>query len=85
MDNILQATLNIEQKNIQNLSYENILKIIERLPLKYKEVLILKFIEDKDYKAISDILHKPTGTIATLLNRAKKMLTRELIKEGIEL
>lgn len=85
MDNILQATLNLEQKNIQNLSYENILKIIERLPLKYKEVLILKFIEDKDYKAISDILHKPTGTIATLLNRAKKMLTRELIKEGIEL
>ena len=85
LDNILQSTFNIEESNIKKSSYENLLKIIERLPLKYKEVLILKFIEDKDYKSISDILHKPMGTIATLVNRAKKMLIRELSKEGIKL
>ena len=85
LDNILQSTFNIEESNIKKSSYENLLKIIERLPLKYKEVLILKFIEDKDYKSISDILHKPMGTIATLVNRAKKMLIRELSKEGMKL
>ena len=46
-------------------------KAIEELPLKYREVLILRFFEDKDYKEISDILRKPPGTVATLLNRAK--------------
>ena len=39
---------------------------------KYKEVLILKFWEGKDYKEISDILQKPMGSIATLINRGKK-------------
>ena len=42
------------------------------LPEKYREVLILKFFEDKSYREISDILKKPEGTVATLINRAKK-------------
>ncbi|MBW1848856.1 MAG: RNA polymerase sigma factor [Deltaproteobacteria bacterium] len=46
-------------------------KALEELPLKYREVLILRFFEDKDYKEISDILRKPPGTVAALLNRAK--------------
>ncbi|MBU1428034.1 hypothetical protein KKB07_04160, partial [bacterium] len=53
-------------------------------PLKYKDVLILKFVEEKDYREISDILHKPMGTIATLINRAKKSLKQELEKEDIK-
>ena len=42
------------------------------LPLKYKDVLVLYYLEDKSYDEISDILQKPAGTIATLLNRAKQ-------------
>ncbi|KKP81812.1 MAG: RNA polymerase sigma-70 factor, ECF subfamily [Candidatus Moranbacteria bacterium GW2011_GWF1_35_5] len=58
--------------------------ILETLDEKYKEVLILKFIEDKDYKEISDILKKPMGTVATLINRAKKKLRDEILKQGIK-
>lgn len=47
---------------------------------KYKEVLVLKFLEDKDYKEISDILKKPMGTIATLISRAKIKLKEQLNK-----
>ncbi len=39
---------------------------------KYRDVLILQFIEERSYQEISDILKKPLGTIATLINRAKK-------------
>ncbi len=39
---------------------------------KYREILILKYIEDKSYDEISDILKKPPGTIATHISRAKK-------------
>ncbi len=52
----------------------NIYKVINNLPLKYKEVLVLKFFEEKSYEEMSDILKKPPGTIATLINRAKKIL-----------
>ncbi|MFT7328144.1 MAG: RNA polymerase sigma-70 factor (ECF subfamily) [Crocinitomicaceae bacterium] len=46
--------------------------ILNKLDVKYREVLVLKFIEDQSYREISDILKKPEGTIATLINRAKK-------------
>jgi len=85
LNNILESTLEAENRSLQKLTYKQILKIINQLPLKYKDVLILKFIEGKDYREISDILHKPMGTIATLINRAKKSLKQELKKEDIKL
>jgi len=85
LDNILKSTLDVEDASLQKQTYKHILKIIDQLPLKFKDVLILKFVEGKDYKEISDILHKPMGTIATLINRAKKSLKLELEKEGIKL
>ncbi|KKU55494.1 MAG: RNA polymerase sigma-70 factor, ECF subfamily, partial [Candidatus Moranbacteria bacterium GW2011_GWE2_47_10] len=44
----------------------------------YREVLVLKFIEDKNYREISDILEKPMGTVATLISRAKKQFREKL-------
>ena len=85
LNNILESTLDVENTSLQKLTYKQILKIINQLPLKYKDVLILKFMEGKDYREISDILHKPMGTIATLINRAKKSLKQELKKEDIKL
>ena len=51
---------------------EKIKKILSKIENKYKEVLILKFIEQKDYNEISDILKIPIWTVATLINRWKK-------------
>ena len=85
LNNILKSTLDVEDASLQKLTYKHILKIINQLPLKYKDVLILKFVEGKDYREISDILHKPMGTIATLINRAKKSLKQELEKEDFKL
>lgn len=55
-------------------------KVLSRLDGKYREVLVLKFLEDKNYAEISDILKKPPGTIATLINRAKKKFKEEALK-----
>jgi RNA polymerase sigma-70 factor, ECF subfamily len=57
---------------------KSIRKVLEKLDPKYKDVLVLKFLEDKDYKEISDILKKPMGTVATLISRAKKELKKEI-------
>ncbi len=46
--------------------------LLERLPLPYKEVLMLKFLEAMSYEEISDVLKLPEGTVATRINRAKK-------------
>jgi len=49
LNNLIDSTSNIENVTIQNQTYEKILEIINHLPLKYKEVLILKFLENKDF------------------------------------
>ncbi|MFA5994554.1 MAG: RNA polymerase sigma factor [Parcubacteria group bacterium] len=41
------------------------------LPLKYREILILRFFEDRDYEEIAHILKKPASTVGTLIRRAK--------------
>lgn len=46
--------------------------ILDQLPLKYKEILVLKFLELKSYDEISDILKIPEGTVAIRINRAKQ-------------
>lgn len=46
--------------------------ILPLLKLEYREVLVLKFLENKSYEEISDILKIPEGTVATRINRAKK-------------
>lgn len=58
----------------------NVSEILNNLDEKFREVLILRFLEQKDYREISDILKKPMGTVATLLNRSKKAFRKELEK-----
>ena len=55
---------------------KNIEAVLDDLEPKYRSVLILKFLEEKDYNDISDILKKPPGTVATLIHRAKKEFKR---------
>ena len=68
----LPSSLDIEKETNQKFNEENIQRILQLMPEKYREVLVLKFLEEKNYKEISDILKKPSGTIATLINRAKR-------------
>lgn len=81
----ITAETNIEYDINLKFFRKNIQEILQNLDKKYKEVLILKYLEDKDYKEISDILQKPMGTIATLINRAKKKFKAELEKNKSKL
>ncbi len=62
---------------------QKILEVLNLLSEKYKEVLVLKFLENMDYEEISDILKIPEGTVATRINRAKKAFARIVKNENI--
>jgi RNA polymerase sigma-70 factor (ECF subfamily) len=69
-----KADINI-QAQIENKDQVKILqKLINDLPYKYREVLILRFLEEKNYDEIMDIVQKSKGTVAALINRGKKKL-----------
>ncbi len=62
---------------------EKVRKAIGLVPEKYRDVLILKYLQDLDYKDISDILKIPMGTVATLVNRAKKKFKEIAIQNNL--
>lgn len=52
---------------------------------KYREAIILRFFEHKEYEEISDILQIPVGSVGTLLHRGKKQLAAALNKDAIRI
>jgi len=83
--NNLAADFDISQEVDLRFLQENIKQILNNLDKKYREVLVLKFLEEKTYQEISDILKKPAGTVATLINRAKKQFKKEVKRQSIKL
>lgn len=70
--------LNLEKEMNQKQTKEIVQHILSFLQEKEKEVLILRFLEQKTYDEISDILQIPVNTVATNLSRGKKKFLETL-------
>jgi RNA polymerase sigma-70 factor (ECF subfamily) len=79
----LVADIDIEGQADLHILKSNIFKILNKLDKKYREVLVLKFLEEKNYKEISDILKKPSGTVASTINKAKREFKKELARQNV--
>lgn len=68
---VLKSDIDIEADYSKQDLGERVRLAMQMLPKKYREVLILRYLQELDYKDISDVLKIPMGTVATLVNRAK--------------
>jgi len=87
-DNLIKnvaSEIDIEREMDVDFLKDHIEEILEKLDDKYREVLVLKFLEEKSYEEISDIIKKPMGTVASLINRAKKQFREKLDKPGLKI
>jgi RNA polymerase sigma-70 factor, ECF subfamily len=57
---------------------EQIRAAINSMDARYREPLMLRYLEDKGYDDIADILELPSGTVATLIHRGTKQLRAAL-------
>ena len=80
MLNLLADTMDTQEIYITEETRKKVRNVLFRLPEKYREVLVLRYFEDKSYGEIGDILKLPQGTVATLLNRAKKKFENMVLK-----
>jgi len=59
-------------------------KCLDKISVKYQEILELSYFENLKYEEISDILHIPTSTVGVRIRRAKQMLKKICQNEGVE-
>jgi RNA polymerase sigma-70 factor (ECF subfamily) len=69
-----QAEDSIELRDRQAIVREQ----LEKLPTKYRSVLILRHLQEMTYEEMADILTMPIGTIKTHLFRARNLLKERL-------
>lgn len=77
LDLLLGHTADVEspQSESERASLARMVEIgLEGISAKYREVLVLYFMEGLSYKEIADILRVPVGTVGVRLIRAKKAL-----------
>jgi RNA polymerase sigma-70 factor (ECF subfamily) len=54
-------------------------RAIAALPVEFREVLVLREVEDMSYREISDVVGVPVGTVMSRLSRARKRLAALLV------
>lgn len=81
---IIHASVPLEKEITNKDCVEKIKICLQKLPINYREVLVLRFVEEKEYEEIMDILKKPKGSVATLIARGKELLKKEMKKNNIK-
>jgi RNA polymerase sigma-70 factor, ECF subfamily len=72
-----QAEKTALEKELDDLeNFKLIQEKLKLLDLKYQEVIALRYFENKDNQEISQILHKPEGTVKSLISRGLEKLRK---------
>lgn len=71
-----EAAIDPEQAALRGAQSRLLANAVEELPLAYREVLILRELEELSYKEIARIADIPVGTVMSRLARARSLLQR---------
>jgi len=64
----------VEERHEQKQEREILDLCLDKLDVKYREVLVLYYFEEKDYEEIADILQIPKATVGVRLARGRKRM-----------
>lgn len=79
----LAAAGSVEQVQDQAKLQRKIEIALDRLAEKSRAVLVLRYLEDCSYLEIAEVLHLPSGTIASLIHRGLRDLRTHLTQSGV--
>jgi RNA polymerase sigma-70 factor, ECF subfamily len=65
---------NAERALVEQAKLGSLRECVESLPLEYREVVVMRELEELSYKEISDVAGVPIGTVMSRLSRARKRL-----------
>ncbi|HOX61087.1 MAG TPA: RNA polymerase sigma factor [Candidatus Magasanikbacteria bacterium] len=78
---ILDESLDLKNDTDRRLLSVQIGDALQKIKDKYREAIILFYLEEKTYDEVSDIMHVPRNTAGTLISRGKQALKKQLEKQ----
>lgn len=69
---------------MDKLDSERVTTALEALPMEYRVVATLYFIEDFSYQQIAEVVECPVGTVRSRLHRGRRMLQKALWDVAVE-
>jgi len=70
--------LDPERSSVRNAQKRLVREALERLPVEFREVMVLRELEELSYKEIAAVVGIPVGTVMSRLARARKRLQLSL-------
>ena len=67
---------------LESIDSQTLGRLMERLPAEYREVLLLREVEDLAYKEIAEVTSVPIGTVMSRLSRARLALRKLWLAEA---
>jgi len=77
------AASNPERQLLQNADEGLVEKTLSTLPVRFREILILRELEGFSYKEIADIMGMPIGTVMSTLSRARGRFRQVACAPGV--
>jgi RNA polymerase sigma factor (sigma-70 family) len=77
----IEATLTPEAEVLRRASEDQVRKAIAQLPTEYREVILMRELEQMSYKEIASITQAPLGTVMSRLSRGRSLLRRLIAGE----
>ncbi len=77
-ENTLFEQITYEPPVPQDLTDEDVLAALDRVPESFRTVILLADVQDFSYREIQDLLGIPIGTVMSRLNRGRKLLREYL-------
>jgi len=78
-----QAVVDPQQSAIRSAELRTLSDAMAALPLQFREVLVLRELEDLSYKEIARVADIPVGTVMSRLARARSLLRRSPTLQAI--
>jgi RNA polymerase sigma-70 factor (ECF subfamily) len=81
-DEILEQVLTYEPPIPEQLTDEDMLMALNKVPEDFREVLLLSDVQEFSYKEIADTLQIPIGTVMSRLSRGRRVLRTQLAEKA---
>lgn len=75
--------LNPEEEVILNEQNNSIQQSFEKLPVKYRAIMILRYVDELTLQEISEVLDLPITTIKTRLHRGREYMRNNLLSDNV--